>query len=70
MSTEKKTHFAQRLANQQLVAVAACGISMYPNTWDRPDYTDEPRWVTCNNCKSSKTFKNERSKCVPMVGDE
>jgi hypothetical protein len=66
--SERKTHFSVTPTNPR-IPETACGANMIPDCGNRPEATDEPRWVTCGLCKRTKVFKSERAKCPVLVGD-
>lgn len=58
----RPVHFwiAPKLAGESDLTTtdAACGLSMYPDTGNRAQYSEDTLTVTCGNCKRSRVVKN------------
>ena len=55
----KARHFARLTADKRNPEPrAACGVNMFPDTGDRPNWTHVHHGVTCMACQRTKVFKS------------
>jgi hypothetical protein len=50
----KTIHFARLGNDGEPEGKTACGLNMYPDTGERPEYDTGTRYVECKNCLKTK----------------